>query len=620
MNSHIPKGASFGVKLENAPPGVTNEHIPLIVELCVQIVETRGLDTVGIYRVPGNNASVSVLTDLVNQGIDDDLIKDARWNDVNIVSSLLKAFFRKLPEPLLTSYLYPKFIQASETEDPVKRLKAIKHVLYHLPVHYFATLRYLMYHLKKVVEHSATNKMEARNLAIVFGPTLVRTIDNNMIAMVTDMPQQCYLIETMITYAEWLFEDCGDILPLEINVQDKRKTHPPSTIQSNALLSNINKLDESLPHEMFTSFCNAASRHLRHRQKKKDPASYSKKRSGIIADDTDILANPNDDSIPSNFSVPEITNSKVVDTENLSDLSFGSCSSLISGSSKSKQRSVSKELEPQNDSLAAERQSSESSQETSSAALQPEEELVGQRYNKLSALAQEKIKNFEQETKALLRRDGQRRPRTSVCTPQVEWEQIEKEWQKAKLELEQEDLLDYLADDPSYMSCLLNRGTESTELSPPTEFTSTDLFQSKSGIPLSSSFSAVKEYTNPPNSRSSNFPAPFSESHYQNIKFTMKDEKSFNQHGSESSRTKSDKTDIPTSVSQPLLSSSALCDRTPGLSFEEYSPTCKSKYISNTSHSESSESKTKSKTQVEDENCIEATSQCTSDPTHPTNS
>lgn len=25
MNSHIPKGASFGVKLENAPPGVTNE-------------------------------------------------------------------------------------------------------------------------------------------------------------------------------------------------------------------------------------------------------------------------------------------------------------------------------------------------------------------------------------------------------------------------------------------------------------------------------------------------------------------------------------------------------------------------------------------------------------------
>ena len=42
--------------------------------------------------------------------------------------------------------------------------------------------------------------MEARNLAIVFGPTLVRTTDNNMVTMVTDMSHQCYLIETMILY------------------------------------------------------------------------------------------------------------------------------------------------------------------------------------------------------------------------------------------------------------------------------------------------------------------------------------------------------------------------------------------------------------------------------------
>lgn len=105
------------------------QHVPLIVELCVQIVESRGLDVVGIYRVPGNNASVSVLTDMVNQGIDDIVLQDSRWNDVNIVSSLLKAFFRKLPEPLLTSFLYPKFIQASKIDDPMKRLKAIKHVV-----------------------------------------------------------------------------------------------------------------------------------------------------------------------------------------------------------------------------------------------------------------------------------------------------------------------------------------------------------------------------------------------------------------------------------------------------------------------------------------------------------
>lgn len=55
-------------------------------------------------------------------------------------------------------------------------------------------------HLKKVVEHSAMNKMEARNLAIVFGPTLVRTADDNMITMVTDMSHQCRIVETLIQH------------------------------------------------------------------------------------------------------------------------------------------------------------------------------------------------------------------------------------------------------------------------------------------------------------------------------------------------------------------------------------------------------------------------------------
>ena len=36
--------------------------------------------------------------------------------------------------------------------------------------------------------------MEVRNLAIVFGPTLVRPADDNMLSMVTDMSHQCRII------------------------------------------------------------------------------------------------------------------------------------------------------------------------------------------------------------------------------------------------------------------------------------------------------------------------------------------------------------------------------------------------------------------------------------------
>jgi RhoGAP domain. len=52
--------------------------------------------------------------------------QDSRWNDVNVVSSLLKLFFRRLPDSLLTSELYPHFIEADKIEDPAKRVMAIK--------------------------------------------------------------------------------------------------------------------------------------------------------------------------------------------------------------------------------------------------------------------------------------------------------------------------------------------------------------------------------------------------------------------------------------------------------------------------------------------------------------
>lgn len=41
-------------------------------------------------------------------------------------------------------------------------------------------------------------QMEPRNLAIVFGPTLVRTTEDNMTNMVTHMPDQYRIVETLI--------------------------------------------------------------------------------------------------------------------------------------------------------------------------------------------------------------------------------------------------------------------------------------------------------------------------------------------------------------------------------------------------------------------------------------
>lgn len=67
-------------------------------------------------------------------------------------------------------------------------------------------------HLKKVVQHSGVNKMEARNLAIVFGPTLVRSGDDNMVTMVTDMSHQCRIVESLILQVPYMNTSLRKIL------------------------------------------------------------------------------------------------------------------------------------------------------------------------------------------------------------------------------------------------------------------------------------------------------------------------------------------------------------------------------------------------------------------------
>ncbi|NXU78232.1 RHG23 protein, partial [Oreotrochilus melanogaster] len=93
---------AFGVRLEDCQPAPDNKNVPLIVEACCRVVEDRGLEYMGIYRVPGNNAVVSSLQEQLNKGATEINLQDERWQDLNVISSLLKSFFRKLPEPLFT--------------------------------------------------------------------------------------------------------------------------------------------------------------------------------------------------------------------------------------------------------------------------------------------------------------------------------------------------------------------------------------------------------------------------------------------------------------------------------------------------------------------------------------
>ncbi|KAJ0057919.1 hypothetical protein NL108_004435 [Boleophthalmus pectinirostris] len=212
---------AFGVRLEDCQPGANNK---------------MGLEYTGIYRVPGNNAMVSLLQDQLNKGVDINPTEE-KWQDLNVVSSLLKSFFRKLPEPLFTNDHYNDFIDANRMDSASDRLKTMKKLIRDLPDHYYHTLKFLVTHLKTVADHSDKNKMEPRNLALVFGPTLVRTSEDNMKDMVTHMPDRYKIVETLIQHCLWFFDEEND--KDEKTPVDTEDVQPAPNIDH--LLSNIGR-------------------------------------------------------------------------------------------------------------------------------------------------------------------------------------------------------------------------------------------------------------------------------------------------------------------------------------------------------------------------------------------
>ena len=85
---------------------VNNEScdIPPIVKQCVEFLSTpEHLETLGIFRRSANVSDVKAIQAKVNSGEEPNFDDST---DVHLVAVLLKAFFRELPEPLLTFDLF----------------------------------------------------------------------------------------------------------------------------------------------------------------------------------------------------------------------------------------------------------------------------------------------------------------------------------------------------------------------------------------------------------------------------------------------------------------------------------------------------------------------------------
>ncbi|XP_017738098.1 breakpoint cluster region protein-like [Rhinopithecus roxellana] len=162
----------FGVKIAVVTKRERSK-VPYIVCQCVEEIKRRGMEEVGIYcvsRVATDIQALKAAFDINNKNVSVVLSE----MDVNTIAGTLKLYFRELPEPLFTDEFYPNFAEGIALSDPVAKESCLLNLLLSLPEANLLTFLFLLDHLKRVSEKEAVNKKSLHNLAMVFGPTLLR--------------------------------------------------------------------------------------------------------------------------------------------------------------------------------------------------------------------------------------------------------------------------------------------------------------------------------------------------------------------------------------------------------------------------------------------------------------
>ena len=166
----------FGFQL-NVTSRNDNASVPLIVRKCVDEIEKRGLLAVGLYRISGNARRKRQLKAQFDEDSTTVDLSEDSHPDINVIAGILKDYLRELPEPLITESLSKLLINAAkdqvQDQDLASQKRVLSKLLVQLPQNNRETLVYLLNHFLRVIAEKDTNKMDARNLSVCFGPVLL---------------------------------------------------------------------------------------------------------------------------------------------------------------------------------------------------------------------------------------------------------------------------------------------------------------------------------------------------------------------------------------------------------------------------------------------------------------
>lgn len=157
----------FGVSTESMQLSFDSRgnSVPTILLLLQNCLYAQGgLEAEGIFRINAENGQEEHVRDQLNHGMLPDGI------DVHCLAGLIKAWFRELPTGVLDS-LSPEQVMQSQSEEDYSSLVRF------LPPTEAALLDWAINLMADVVQQEHLNKMNARNIAMVFAPNMTQMAD-----------------------------------------------------------------------------------------------------------------------------------------------------------------------------------------------------------------------------------------------------------------------------------------------------------------------------------------------------------------------------------------------------------------------------------------------------------
>ncbi|KAJ4759217.1 Rho GTPase-activating protein 3 [Rhynchospora pubera] len=136
----------------------------ILLSMQRHLYQHGGLQAEGIFRINADNSQEVYVREHLNRGVVPEGV------DLHCLAGLIKAWFRELPSGVLDS-LTPEQVMHCNTEEECSQLARM------LPATQLALLDWAINLMADIVENEHHNKMNARNIAMVFAPNMTQMAD-----------------------------------------------------------------------------------------------------------------------------------------------------------------------------------------------------------------------------------------------------------------------------------------------------------------------------------------------------------------------------------------------------------------------------------------------------------